>query len=387
MIMLQPQVIRELSERPVSGDSPVLSVFLNLDPASPTNRRGGHRLALDEMLKKIETQITDDAKRRHFLEDAAWARKQVELNMPKGRSTVMFCDVSGDFHFHEDLPIRLANQVWYGDTPYTRPLMQTLNEYERYGVTLVDKEKARFFVITMGIIQELSDALQSPPVRHRRTAGSDHMRSQMVLQRRAATWSGWFLKEVSEIMADMTQKQAIDRIILAGQEDVTAELYRLLPKALASRVIGNVRMSATARGNEVLEITRPLVEEIESMRERALVEDLITIAQKAQPKLEKAVLGLDATLDAVNQARVYRLVYPAGMSVSGYQCPSCEVLMDHKPSAGKCPYCSGTSEEVDVLLWLASERVLSMGGEVEEIQDASARATLNAAGQVGAYLR
>jgi hypothetical protein len=100
--------------------------------------------------------------------------------MLKDGSLVLFCDVSEGFYFQEDLSVRLANQIWFGDTPYTRPLMGVLNEYERYGVVLVDKEKARFFVVSAGSIQELDEAFQSPPVRHRRTAGLDHMRSQMV---------------------------------------------------------------------------------------------------------------------------------------------------------------------------------------------------------------
>jgi peptide subunit release factor 1 (eRF1) len=384
---LQPQTIRKLAERPVRSNSPVLSVYLNLDPSSPTNLRGGYKLALEEMLKQIETQLTDDNKRRHFQEDTSWARKQAERRMLKGGSLVLFCDVSEDFYFQEDLSVRLANQIWFGDTPYTRPLMGVLNEYERYGVVLVDKEKARFFVVSAGSIQELDEAFQSPPVRHRRTAGLDHMRSQMVLQRRAATWSGWFLKEVSEILHDIVQHQEIDRIILGGQEDITAELYRLLPKAAAARVMDSVRIAITAKASEVLQISTPVLEKIEYQRERELVSDLITVAQKTQSKQEKAVLGFDATLDAVNQARVYRLVYPTGQRIAGYQCPSCDVLMDQGPENKKCPYCSQLLDEVDDLSWQASERVLAIGGKLEEISDSEARSKLEAAGKIGAYLR
>jgi endogenous inhibitor of DNA gyrase (YacG/DUF329 family) len=209
----------------------------------------------------------------------------------------------------------------------------------------------------------------------------------MVLQRRAATWSGWFLKEVSEILHDIVQHQEIDRIILGGQEDITAELYRLLPKAAAARVMDSVRIAITAKASEVLQISTPVLEKIEHQRERELVSDLITVAQKTQSKQEKAVLGFDATLDAVNQARVYRLVYPTGQRIAGYQCPSCDVLMDQGPENKKCPYCSKLLDEVDDLSWQASERVLAIGGKLEEISDSEARSKLEAAGKIGAYLR
>ena len=267
-MVLQPQMIRELTERVTRPESPVLSVYLNFGPSAHTNRRGGYKLALEEMLKQIETQLTEDSKRRHFQEDAAWARKQVELHIPKGRSLVLFCDASDNFFFQRDLAIRLANQVWYGDTPYTRPLVQALNEYERYGVVLVDKENARFFVVSMQTIEELDKAFQTPPVRHRSTAGSDHLRSQMTLQRRAATWSGWFLKEVAEILDEIIRNESIDGIIVAGQEDITAELLRLLPKAVTARVVDTVRIPINAKPSEVMEISLPLVEAIERTLDR-----------------------------------------------------------------------------------------------------------------------
>jgi peptide chain release factor subunit 1 len=387
MMVLQPHLLRDLAERPTRPESPVLSVYLNLDPSAPTNRRGGYRLALEEMLKQIETQLNDDDKRRHFQEDASWTRKQVELHIPKGRSLVMFCDVSEELHYRQDLAIRLANQVCYGNTPFTRPLAQAAKEHQRYGVVLVDKENARFFVFTMQSIEELDKAFQTPAVRHRRTAGSDHLRSQMTLQRRAATWSGWFLKEVAEILDDILHTQAIDGIVLAGQEDITAELQRLLPKALTTRLIGTARMPIGAKAHDVLEISLPMAEALERNLERQLVDDLVTIARKSQPKQEKAVTGLDATLNAINQARVYRLVYPAGRKTAGSECLGCEILLDHPPLDGKCPYCSGTLVEVDDVIWLAAERVLTMGGKVEEVRDQDACARLEAIGKVGAYLR
>ncbi len=160
----------------------------------PLNRRSGHKVALETMLKDLESQIEDEAKLRHFREDAGWIRQKVDFHLAKGKSLMLFCDVSESFYFEEDLPVRMATQAWFGNTPYVRPLLETMGEYERYGVVLVDRERARFFVISMGVIEEVSDVFQEPPVKHRSTAGSDHMRSQMIFQRRAATWSGWFLK-------------------------------------------------------------------------------------------------------------------------------------------------------------------------------------------------
>ncbi len=387
MSVLQPQAIQELGDRASREDSPVLSVYLNLDPCNPVNRRGGYRLALDNLLKGIELQIKDDGKSKHFQEDAEWVRQRVEFNLPKGKSLVLFCDASESFFFEEPLPVRLANQVWYSATPYVRVLREVVEEHARYGVVLVDRERARFFVVTMGQIEEVSDVFQDPPFKHRSTSGSDQMRSQMVLQRRAAQWSEWFLKDAADILYGIINEYQVDGVLLAGPEEVTAVFQRLLPKTVAAKVVKRIRVSVTAKAGEVLELVFPVIEQIEREQELSLVEDLITIARKSNPTVEKAVLGMSATLDAVNQGRVYRLVYPCACKSPGCQCGGCDVLLDHAPGDGKCPYCSTSLEEVDDLFWYASERVLNLGGRTEEIRGAEARTRLESAGMIGAFLR
>ena len=387
MNVLQPQMIEELAERTARSGSPVLSVYLNLDFSDPVTRRSGHKAALDRILKDLEAQIQEAANLRHFREDSQWVRQKVEFHLPKGRSLLLFCDVSDSFYFEADLPVRMATQAWFGNTPYLRPLLETMGEYERYGVVLVDRERARFFVISMGIIEEVSDVFQDPPIKHRSTAGSDHMRSQMILQRRAATWSGWFLKDVSDILHDLIKKHGIDRILLAGPEDVTAELQRLLPKVVLPRVVDRLKISATAKANEVFELSFPSIEKLEREQELELVQDLVTMAEKTEPAAKKAVLGLNATLDAVNQGRVHRLLYLSGARLGGYRCPACEVLLDQAPSDGNCPYCSNLLDYVEDMLWLASERVLEMGGKSDEIRGAEAGRHFETAGKIGAFLR
>jgi peptide chain release factor subunit 1 len=239
----------------------------------------------------------------------------------------------------------------------------------------------------MGQIDEVSDVFQDPPFKHRSTSGSDQLLSQMVNQRRAAQWSVWFLRDASTILHDIMTRYHIDRIILGGAEEVTAEMARLLPKAVASRLVDRVRVPVTAKAGDVLEVAMPVIERLERQQERELVSDLVTIALKSSPTVEKAVAGWEAVLDAVNQGRVHRLVYPTGVSLTGFQCAGCDVLLDHCPPDCKCPYCAGSLDEVEDILWYASERVLNTGGRTEEIRDPEARAYLETNGRIGAFLR
>lgn len=386
MSLLQHQAIQELMERTAKEQSPVLSIYLSIDPADRNMRRGGYKLTLDKMLKDLEAGIEDTEVLQHFQEDAAWVQQKVDLHLPKGRSVAAFCDVSESFYSMDDLPLILGNQAWFLDTPYVRPLLQARNAHDRYGVVLADREKARFFVIAVGDIEEVSDIFQSPPVKHRSTVGSDHMRSQMTIQRRAATWSSWFLKDVSDMLSDISKKYDIDRIILAGPEEITAELHRVMPRNAASRVVERLRMPANAKAKEVFELAQPVIEKIEREQESDTVEELITSASKAKTQ-DRAVLGFSAILDAINQGRAYRLIYASGLTMAGYRCRSCEALLDHAPEGNLCPYCSKPLEQRDDLMWLVLERVLNIAGSIEEIRNEDIRAQLNAAGQIGAFLR
>ncbi|MEJ5347498.1 MAG: VLRF1 family aeRF1-type release factor [Desulfosoma sp.] len=387
MKALHPSSLESLARRHAPEGSWILSVYLNLDPQVRANRRGAHKLVLDQMLKDLEATLADPETAEHFREDADWVRNQVGLHIPKGKTLVFFCDVSEGYTYLEDLPVRLPNGAWYERRPYIRPLLDAWKEYERTAIVVVDREKARFLVASMGEVEEVEEAFQTPAVRHRVTAGTDHMRSQMVFQRRAATWSHWFLKEVADSLHDMIEEYSIDRVVLAGPEDVTAELKRILPKGVLARVAARVRASVTAKPKELLETVIPVLGELDAARENDLVTECITAARKAQSETPKAVLGLDAVLNAVNQGRVYQILVPVGFSVPGWHCPTCDVLMDHAPSAGTCPYCTNALNDVDDVVWAACDRVLAMGGKVEEIGADGAKEILKKDGPVGAFLR
>ncbi len=387
MKVLQPEAIRKLAERKGQNNSPVLSLYLNIDPSNAVNRRGGHKVALDGMLREIESQIKDDEQLKHFQEDAEWVRQKAEYHLPKGKSLVLFCDVSDSFFFEENLPVRMANQAWLGKTPYVRPLLEAWDEHARYGVVVADREKARFFLIAMGEIHEVAEINQEPPVKHRSAAGSDHMRSQMILQRRADKYSEEFLRDVVDKLRDVSLEYSVEKLVLAGPEEVTAELHRLLPKALLLQVMDRVKISINSKASEVLEQSYPAIERIEREQEREMVHEMVTMAHKGKGPSAKAVIGFEATLSAANQGRIYRLLYPNGYRVPGHQCVSCDVLLDHAPADNKCPYCSKALTETEDVVWPLSERVLSTGGKVEEIRDQEARLELVSAGEIGAYLR
>jgi hypothetical protein len=58
-----------------------------------------------------------------------------------------------------------------------------------------------------------------------------------------------------------------------------------------------------------------------------IVREVVTASSK---KL-KAVIGVDATLKALNANRVWQLVYSSAFSAPGFECAQCGALFSAKP--------------------------------------------------------
>jgi peptide chain release factor subunit 1 len=275
----------------------------------------------------------------------------------------------------------VRNGLWWRDTPYARPLIEILDEHERYGVILTDREHARLFTVFLGEIEEHLDVFASADVTHIKTTGTDHMRSQMNIERKGDLHARWHLKRVAELMSKVASIYQFDRLILGGTIEAVSELQGLLPKALRTRVVARISLPVDAGESQVLAETSKVEQDVERKREAELVESLITAAAKQK----KAARGLDDTLLALQEYRIWELVYADGFAPSGSQCTNCGSLLSK--ATEPCGYCGQAVRPISDLMQLAAARVLDMEGKVEQVGgDAGARMKKEA-GSVGALLR
>ncbi len=378
--MIRPSDIRKLADWPPRPESPVLSVYLDVDQSKAVNLNRGFEASLKHMLQSIEGQLEDKQARTQFQEDAGRVWEFMARYEPHGKGLVLFCDASEDFWWHHEVRAPLLNDAHWAETPYLRPLLELLDEYERYGVILTDHKRSRLFTVFMGEIEEHHDAFARAPVRHLKTTGTDRMWSQMHFQRRSEVHAKWHLKHVAEMMAHLADEYALDRLILAGTVEATGELRRLLPKRLESKIVAVLPLAVEAKQHEVLEETLAVEERVERERERRLVEELIVAAEKGQ----QAVLGLEATIVALQEHRIWRLVYAEGYRAPGAECANCGELVAGQRQA--CPYCGGSLIAIEDLVERAGEKVFELGNEVEQVRGEAA-ARLRECGRIGAYLR
>jgi peptide subunit release factor 1 (eRF1) len=359
--------------------SHTLSIYLDVDQSNATNLNRKFEVSLFNALREVEGRV-DGQGRSGFQAEALRVQKFVEGYRPGAKGLVIFCDSPGDFFRAYELQVPVKTEARWSEKPYVRPLLEIIDEHERYGVILTDRAQARLFSIYLGEVEEYREALAEADVTRFKSSGRDHARSQMRHQRRAETRALWHLKHVAEMMEGVAERHAFDRLVLAGPVEATNDLYRQLPKALRAKVIGTIALTMDADERQVLAETLKLMKYAERTGEIEIVEQLIEAAQKQG----QATVGLDQTLAAVQAGRVRQLVYADGWRASGSRCSNCSSLMpDGEPV---CGYCGAPLHVVNDLLARVARRVVTMGGVVEQVRgDAATR--LQEAGGVGAFLR
>lgn len=360
-------------------NSPTLSVYLDVDQSVAANLNRMFEMALFNVLREVEERL-DSRQQSDFQADALRVQDFVEGYKPQAKGLIIFCDTSADFFWTREIHVPVKTEARWSEKPYLRPLLEILDEHERYGVILTDRSQARLFSIFLGEIEEYHETLAAADVTRFKSSGRDHIRSQTRHQRQADARALWHLKQVAEIMQGVAERLAFDRLVLAGPVEATTEVYRQLSKALRAKVIGTMALAMEANERQVLTETLKLMKTAERMGEIEIIEHLI----EASGKQGEATIGLEQTLAAVQAGRVRQLVYAEGCAASGSSCSNCSSLMPNDELI--CGYCGAVLHVVNDLLARAASRVAAMGGEVEQVRgDAATR--LQKVGGIGAFLR
>jgi peptide chain release factor subunit 1 len=376
--MISKSDVDAIVGRKAMPDSPVLSVYLAIDQGKAVNLKRRFEASLQDMLRSLEEQL-DEPKRDSFAADARRVRQHVSTLEPRAKGWICFADDSEDFFWTREIKVPVRALARWQETPYVAPMLEVLDEYERYGVVLADKEQARLFTVFIGEIAEHYDAFAPAPVKHFKTTGTDQWLSARRFQKRAEMHVHWHLKHVAELLDKLVDHYGFDRMLLGGPIEVTGALQQLLSKRVRSRVVERLSLPTKASVAEVLEAALRVERNVERQTEKQIVEELI-IGDPHHP----SAIGLEPTVDAVCQERVWRLIYADGFHPRGGRCVNCAMLFAR--TDGSCDYCGAAIKPVDDLLEQMIERVLEQDGKIEEVTGAAAL-RLGQAGSVGAVLR
>src|SRR2546423_2740573 len=266
----------------------MLSVYLNVD-GREYPRRHDYEVQLDGLLREARAKGAGDA-------DVGRVSDHVKagIDRTETRSLAMFSCAAKDLWEAFHLPRPVRHRVAVNAHPAIRPLELMLADYDRFGVVLVDRARARMFRFYLGVIEEQHEWVDDVVGQHEQGGWS-----QARYQRHVEDEVRKHLKRTAEQALRMYEHQPFDHLLLGGPDEVVAEFEKLLHSYLADRRAGRISVSLADPVEAVRTAALAVEERLEREAEKAAVERL----RQAVGRHDGGVSGLAPVLDALAQRR------------------------------------------------------------------------------------
>ena len=357
----------------------VLTVYLKTNQADASNLNRAFETHLASRLKDLAPSIDDDAQRGEFAAACTRVQELVAEHKPGERSLVIFA-TSDRILLSGGLRVDLETEVHWG-RPYIKPYLEALDEFERYIVVVTDKWHARILSVFLGTVEASVDVGDNPRTTHIRSAGMDHLESQSQFQRRADENTRKHIKHVVRELETLIKGRPSNRLIVGGNVEAVAEFLSLLPKQLRAKIVGTAPLSM----NDTTEHQVKTALQIDLKAERDTELNEVKRLQEAAGKKNKAVIGIDDTLRALQEERILSFYYAEGFAASGQECGSCTALFSRN-AGDTCDYCSNFLKNTEDLLDAILLKALKSGARIELVRGEAAQ-RLRETGGIGAFLR
>jgi peptide subunit release factor 1 (eRF1) len=182
------------------------------------------------------------------------------------------------------------------------PLARILDEYPRYLALLADTHSAHIFVFATNTIVK-REHIENLKTKHHKQGGW----AQARYQRHTENVHLQHAKEVVDAVERVMREEAIDKILVSGDEVILPLLREQFPKHLAESIVDVLKMDVRTPEHEVLAATIAAWREHDAVSDRERVEELIG-AYRANGL---ATVGVETVRRALDLGQVDELVLTA----------------------------------------------------------------------------
>jgi peptide subunit release factor 1 (eRF1) len=352
----------------------VLSLYLALDPTRQSTR--SHRIEFKDLVKEIAGMLTE-AERNDLDREVERVTEWFDrLDEPQGLGLILFSCTPRDLWLTHFVNVSVQDHLAFDFRPDIAGLLELVDDYERFAVAFVTKDKARVFTVFAGAIEEIEVLEDFVP-------GKTDMGGlkQSKIQRHHELHVLWHLKKVAAHLSTLQSRRSFDRLIIMGPVEATTEFQEILPQALRTRIAAVVRGDENATNAEILKHALEVERGIEADAEERLATEVVEMAGSGG----RATCGVDPTLEALWAGDIRTLVIAEAVELTGTECSNCGRL--HRGNAPICPNCGGSTHILSDFSHQIVGRAVEEGGRVEVVHGAAAR-RLNTAGEgLAAFLR
>jgi peptide chain release factor subunit 1 len=353
------------------GDHPVVTCYLDVD-GSQRRTHSDLVVAFDHLVRRLHGRGPVAREAEADLERLrGWVKG---LDRKGVRGAAAFVCGSRSWLETVTVPIRFTDQLVVNKRPAVFQLEAALDEYERFGVLLVDRQQARMFVYELGALVDHSERFEALSRDGADDRGElvktrvEHQRADQVHQH---------VKHAAQLAFEVFQRDGFDRLLVGAPSDVRGDLEKVLHPYLKERLAGRVECSPTSNETEI----RVCAMEAEAKVERRGEAEQINRLREEVGAKGRAVAGLEATLKALAEQRADRIFVSHGYEAEGWRCDGCGRLA----TVGRaCPGCGQEMTHSHELVEEAVRVALEQGTRVEVCLG---NADLDVLGRIGALLR
>lgn len=263
-----------------------------------------------------------------------------------------------DFWQVIQMPTAVVSRVTFAPRPQIAPIAAFLSHNKPTAILLADRQEARIFTMSAGEVREWADINSFVPSRS--SAGGW---SQSRYERRRENFARHNIDHAAELVLKLKQHYPFDWLILGAEVQTETELKADLHPYLKDVLIGTIHVRIDADAAEVVEKAREVAERAET----ELIDTLISQIQEYAGAGGRGTIGLDDTLQALNEQKVHILLVQDGYRHAGSICANCGILTARRTET--CPGCGEGAEQVDNVVDAAVQRAYELGSTVEVALD------------------
>jgi len=341
--MITREEIRELAQFHTNGvEGWALSFYF--EPRTPQNK--SHReetILAKDLVRKALREADKSSKNGSTRADLNRILELAEnLHGNQARARAVFACGSQNLWREFDLPSQLpGTQLFVNRQFHLNPLAVLLGAQPRLWVTLVDRQKARFFDLRLDELNEREGMFRTPPGRQGRSdgyAGYDGGHAQ----RRINDEALHHFKGVSEHLSAALEKGLFEKLIVGCHDTTWHELETQLHPYVKQRLLGHFSADVSRMTNEqIREHASRILRESLDQRCNELAREAISQAKSNS----RGVTGLRRVLRSLELGEVQTLLIGDKFSHLAVECTSCGHLDAHM--VRYCPACGRETREIE----------------------------------------
>ncbi|MBI4213392.1 MAG: hypothetical protein HY534_03715 [Chloroflexi bacterium] len=349
----------------------VLSVYLNTSP----DRVAGEawRISYKNQCRDARCGLPEPSVAA-FDRAAAEVLETLETSSLGAPGRALFLSEEPEFFYSVSLPSPPKEVVAWGTAPRLEALQRAADDFERFGVVLLDKERARLFTV-VGAKIEVSHSFEDDVPGKQATGGWAALAQSRYARHREERVRRHVARAIAALET-LNASRPFRRWFLGGSPEAVARFQNDLPPDLRETVRGELHLELFASDADVLGAALAASETAEREFEHTKVDNLLE-------STSRSTLGVDLTVEATEDRRVGELVVADSFDSPGGVCRTCDRLV---PARRQCPLCGGEPDLVPDFRQRLLDRALRLGAAVEIVSGAAADKLMEHGG-VGSWTR